>query len=90
MPVSIQRILPPDKWKERQLGNLKAVGETNYKVGIASPRKDPIAEGIKAEAKWAARIRKAIEEQRRKKALEKVSVDAVSYTHLTLPTKRIV
>jgi len=75
VPVSIQRILPPDKWVERQLGNLRAVGETNYKVGIASPKKNPIEEAIKKEDLWAARIKKAIEEKRRAKALSVVSVD---------------
>jgi len=74
MPT-VQRILPPEEWRKRQIGNLKAVGETNYKVGIANPRKDPIEAGIEAEDKWADRIKKAIDEQRRKKALQAVSMD---------------
>lgn len=75
MPISISRILPPDEWRKRQIGNLKAVGETNYKVGISRPKKSPIKAGIEAEDKWAERVKKAIEEQRRKKALETVTDD---------------
>ena len=71
----VTRILPPDEWKKRQINNLKAVGEENYKVGINRPKKDPIQAGIEAEEKWAARIKEAIEEKRRAKALQAVSMD---------------
>lgn len=67
--VQVTRILPPDEWRKRQIDTLKAVGQTNYSQGIARPKKDPIEAGIEAEEKWAARIREAIDEQRRKKAL---------------------
>jgi len=69
MPT-VTRILPPDEWRKRQIGNLKAVGQTNYKQGIERPKKDPIEAGIASEAKWAARIKEAIDEERRKKALQ--------------------
>jgi len=72
--VSVTRILPPEMWRKRQIDNLKAVGETNYKVGISRPKKDVISAAIDAEAKWAERIKKAIEEGRRKKALESVTL----------------
>jgi len=68
MPT-VTRILPPEEWKKRQLNSLKAVGETNYRQGIERPKKDPIEAGIAAEDKWATRIKKAIEERRRAKAL---------------------
>ncbi len=67
--VQVTRILPPDEWKKRQLDTLRAVGQTNYSQGINRPKKDPIEAGIAAEEKWAARIREAIDEGRRKKAL---------------------
>jgi len=70
-----KRLLSPDEWRKRQLENLKAVGETNYKTGIASPREDPIKAGIDAEPLYAERIKKAIEEERRKKGLEATSMD---------------
>ena len=72
---TVKRILSPDEWRKKQIETLKAVGETNYKLGIASPKKDPIAAGIAAEDKWAERIKKAIEEQRRKKGLESTNID---------------
>jgi len=53
---------------------LKAVGRTNYLMGIASPKADPIARGIATEAKYAAETRKAIDEGRRKAALQKTSM----------------
>ena len=61
--ATVKRILSPDEWRKKQLDTLRAVGEANYKIGIASPKKDPIAAGIAAEDKWADRVRKAIEEQ---------------------------
>jgi len=68
------RVLPPDEWRKRQIGNLKAVGQQNYQQGIAMPKKDPIQAAIAAEDKWAARMRAAIEERRRAKALQSVSM----------------
>ncbi len=73
--VTVSRLLPPDEWRKRQIGNLRAVGEPNYKQGIERPKKDPIAEAIAKEDLWAARIKKAIEEQRRKKALQAVTME---------------
>jgi len=73
--VTVQRVLPPDRWREKQIGNLKAVGRSNYLVGIGFPKKDPIEAGIKAEPRYAAEMRLVIEEERRKKGLEVVTVD---------------
>ena len=67
--AQVTRILPPDEWKKRQINTIRAVGETNYRQGIARPKKDPIEAGIEAEAKWAARIKEAIDQERRKKGL---------------------
>ena len=72
--ATVTRVLSPEAWKERQISTLKAVGEANYKVGIAKPRKDPIAAGIAAEEKYAAETKKAIEAGSRKAALEKTSM----------------
>jgi len=72
--VRTVRVLPPDEWRKRQIGNLKAVGQKNYAQGISMPKKDPIAAAIAAEDKWAARIRAAIDEKRRAKALQTVSM----------------
>jgi len=75
MPVEIKRLLPPDEWLKRQLDNLKATGERNYKVGIAHPKKDPIKAGIEAEGRFAEVMKKVIEEKRRKKGLEACVID---------------
>ena len=73
--ATVTRILKPDDWISRQIGTLKAVGETNYGTGITSPRKDPIAAGIAAEDRYASQTRKAIEEGRRAKALQATNID---------------
>jgi len=70
----VTRIKKPEDWQKRQIDTLKAVGEANYSVGVAFPKKDTIAEGIAAEAKYAEQIKKAIDEQRRKKVLETVDL----------------
>jgi len=71
----VTRILSPADWIDRQIGTLKAVGEKNYGIGIRSPKKDPIKAGIEAEARYAAEVKLAIEEERRKKALEATNID---------------
>ena len=71
----VTRILAPDAWIDRQLTTLKSVGEKNYGVGIASPKRDPIAAGIAAEDVYAAETKLAIEEGRRAKALEATNMD---------------
>jgi len=72
--VRVERLLSPDEWKKRQIDNLKAVGETNYSVGVSRPKKDTIAAGIAAEDKYVARVKEAADEGRRKKALETVTL----------------
>jgi len=75
MPVNITRLIPPDQWRERQIGNLKAVGQKNYEFGVDNPKKDPIKAAIDAEDRWAERIKEAIEKGRRKAKLQKVTAD---------------
>lgn len=71
---TVRRILSPTDWADRQIDTLKAVGEDNYKVGIKNPRKDPIAAGIAAEPKYAAAMKKVVDEKRRAKGLEGVTM----------------
>jgi len=73
--VTVERLLPPDKWQERQLENLRARGEANYEVGIETPKKDPIKAGIAAEDKFADIMKKVIAEKRRKTGLEKTNME---------------
>jgi len=75
--ATVQRVLPPKEWREKQLETLKSVGKKNYLVGIAFPKKDPIAEGKseKAEKRYAATMRLVLDEKRRMKALEPLTID---------------
>jgi len=73
--ATVQRVLKPEDWVNRQLTVLKDVGERNYRVGIAFPKSDPIAAGIAAEPVYAAAVKLAIEDQRRAKRLAKTSLD---------------
>jgi len=68
--ASVQQLLSPEDWEERQISNLKSVGRQNYETGIQSPDADPIEEGIAAEERYAEQTREAIDEGRRKKALQ--------------------
>lgn len=72
--ATVKRVLSPEEWTKRQIETIKAVGRTNYLAGIATPKADPIARGIATEGKYAAATRKAIDEERRKKALEKTDM----------------
>lgn len=65
MPILIRRLPSPDDWREKQIGNLKAVGEANYRKAIGFPKKSPIAAGIAAEGKFAEAMRRAIEAKSR-------------------------
>lgn len=90
MPVSIQRVIPPDEWKEKQIGNLKAVGAKNYEMRVKSPRRDPIEAGKAAEEKYAEAMRKVIDEKRRLRGLEKTNSDEwLNYT-LNIGKERLV
>jgi len=81
MPIVITRLPSPDDWREKQIGNLKAVGETNYRKKVGKPKKSPIAAGIAAEAKFAEAMRKAIDEGRRAAGLKAVTDDEwLTYT----------
>jgi len=75
--ATVQRVKPPKEWREKQIGNLKAVGRRNYLVGIAFPKKDPIEAGKSnaAEARYAAEMKIVLDEKRRKKALEPLDID---------------
>ena len=72
--ATVTRVISPAAWAERQIKTLQAVGESNYKVGITKPRKDPIEAGIAAEEKYAANTKKAIDEGRRAAALAKTDM----------------
>lgn len=71
---AVKRVISPEEWKNRQINTLKAVGRTNYLAGIAAPKADPIARGIETEPKFAAAMRSAIDNESRRKGLEKTDM----------------
>jgi len=75
--ATVQRVLPPAEWRKKQLDTLRAVGRRNYLTGIAFPKFDPIEAGKsdKAEARYAAIMRTVIEEERRRKGLDPLTID---------------
>jgi hypothetical protein len=75
MPITITRIPSPEDWRAKQVGNLKAVGEANYRAKIVKPKKDPILAGIEAEAKYANEMRRVIETKAREAGLRATSAD---------------
>jgi len=75
--ATIQRVLKPEDWREKQISTLRSVGRKNYLLGIAFPKKDPIEAGKsdKAEKRYAAMTKAAIDAGRRKKALDPLTID---------------
>lgn len=75
--ATVQRVLPPKEWREKQIGTLKSVGRKNYLTGIAYPKADPIAAGAsdKAEARYAAETKAAIDAARRQNALKALTIE---------------
>lgn len=73
--ATVTRILDPTTWRERQIGTLKAVGEGNYKTGVARPRDDPIAAGIRAEGKFKDAMKRVTEGELRAAGLKGTNMD---------------
>ena len=71
--VTVQRVLSPDDWKDKQIGTLKAVGRRNYLIGIGYPKRSPIGAGSSdwAEARFNAAMMAALDAKRRQKAVGK-------------------
>lgn len=74
-PPTVQRLPTASQWVTKQIGNLTAVGQTNYSAGITRPKKDPIAAGIAAQAKYEAEMRKSDVLKRREEKLKKTNMD---------------
>ena len=88
--AEVIRLLPPEKWVDRQITSLEKVARDNYKVGIAMPKFDPIAKGIQAEPRYADEMRKVIDEERRAKGLRASSFDEWFGYSMQLGVNRLV
>ena len=75
--VTVQRLLAPEDWKDKQIGTLKAVGRKNYLIGIGFPKRSPIGAGSSdwSEAKFNAAMMAALEKESRRKGVGKSSDD---------------
>ena len=56
-PPTVQRLIDPTDWVEKQIRTLQAVGETNYREGITRPKRDPIKAGIEAQGAYENAMR---------------------------------
>jgi len=74
-PPTVTRVLDPQAWVDKQIGNLEAVGEANYRVGITMPKKDPIKAGIAAQPLYEKQMRDPAVLKRRQAALEKTNME---------------
>jgi len=73
-PITVSpEVLPADEWAGL-IVKRGSDAQEHWKTRTLSPSKDPIAEGIKAEAFYASQTKKSIDNQARKKALEKVTL----------------
>ena len=74
-PPSIQRLPTPQQWVDKQIRNLSAVGEQNYREGITRPKRDPIQAGIQAQGRYEAQMRDANVLKRREAGLRRTNSD---------------
>lgn len=74
-PPTVTRIIPAVEWVEKQLRNLSAVGETNYREGITRPKKDPIAAGIAAQGAYENAMRDPAVLKRREQGLRRTNME---------------
>jgi hypothetical protein len=88
MPV--ERIKPAEAWIKKQLGNLSAVGEANYRTGVTTPKRPIVATSIAKEDKYANQMRKVIETKARVEGLKGVTDDDVIAAAVNLGAKRLV
>jgi hypothetical protein len=70
-PVT-KKVIPPDKWAERLIKRATGAAD-DWLESLKNPSRDPVKAAIEADNKWKDRMMQAIKEDRRKKALEKVS-----------------
>ena len=74
-PPTVTRVIPGPEWVEKQLRNLQAVGEQNYREGVTRPRKDPIAAGIAAQGAYENAMRDPNVLKRRVAGLQRTNME---------------
>jgi len=71
---TISRLPDPTTWVNKMIQGVQQVGATNYALGIRNPRKDPIAEGIKAQGAYENKMRDPAVLKRRAESLAKTNM----------------
>jgi hypothetical protein len=89
-PATVTRLIPATEWVSKQVGNLQAVGETNYRAGITRPKKDPIQAGIAAQPAYEAAMRDPATLKRRESGLRRTNMDEWSSMSERVGARRLV
>ena len=87
---TVQRLPDPQQWVEKQIRNIQAVGEQNYREGVQRPRKDPIAAGIAAQPAYEHAMRDANVLRRRVTGLQRTNMSEWSERSQTIGASRLV
>ncbi|MGH6999375.1 MAG: hypothetical protein ACREEO_14365 [Phenylobacterium sp.] len=74
-PPTVTRLVGPQEWVGKQLRNIQAVGEVNYREGITRPKKDPIQAGIAAQGAYEAKMRDPAVLKRREHKLRQTNME---------------
>lgn len=74
-PPTVTRLVAPADWVAKQIRNLSAVGEQNYREGITRPKRDPIQAGIAAQGAYEAKMRDPAVLKRREAGLRRTNSD---------------
>jgi len=65
----VKRIKDAAYYRDKLIRNVVAVGQENYRLGVASPKHNPILRGIAMEPRYRDEMKKVLAEERRKKML---------------------
>lgn len=74
-PPTVRRLKSPQDWVEKQIGNMQAVGETNYRAGIAAPKRDWQTAAIQGQGAYETAMRDPNTLKRRESSIRAVSSD---------------
>ena len=74
-PATVERIIDPATWVNKQITTMEQVGKDHYLTGIKHPRKNPITAGIAAQPKYEAKMKDPAVLKRRADNLAKTNID---------------
>jgi hypothetical protein len=88
--MAVERVKPAEAWVKKQLGNLAAVGESNYRAGVVAPKRPIVATSIAKEDKYAAKMREVLDKKLRVAGLQGVTDDQVINAAVKIGAPRLV